>query len=85
MPRQDVIRIKAEILIPYNRRVFGSATDAEAHCSKIRQAIHGLVGEAYVAKWEPEHTSVAVAEEPKPVAPVPAPDGLAVPAFLARK
>ncbi len=35
MPRQSVIRIRAEITIPYDRKKMGSAATAEKHCDVI--------------------------------------------------
>jgi hypothetical protein len=66
MSRQSVIKIKAEITIPYNRKEFGSAAAAEKHCDGIRQAINGVLADASVTRWEPEHTSAEVSE-PEPV------------------
>lgn len=63
MPRQSVIKIKAEIVIPYNRREMGSAAAAEKHCDGIRAAINDVLADAAVLKWEPEHTSIETKAE----------------------
>jgi hypothetical protein len=69
MSRQSVIKIKAEITIPYNRKEFGSAASAEKHCDGIKTAITGVLADATLVKWEPEHTSVDAPEpeaQPQP-------------------
>ncbi len=60
MPRQSVIRIRAEITIPYDRKAMGSAANAEKHCDKIHTALFAALGDARCVKWEPEHTTVEV-------------------------
>lgn len=67
MSRQSVIKIKAEITIPYCRKEFGSAAAAEKHCDGIKTAISGVLADATLVKWEPEHTSIEASE------PAPAP------------
>lgn len=57
MPRQSIIRIKAEIAIPYDRKMFGSASMAEKNCDQIKEAIEGALINARLVKWEPAHTS----------------------------
>ena len=61
MSRQAVIKIKAEITIPYDRKKFGSAATAEKHCDGIKQSLDRVLADATLVKWEPEHTTVEVA------------------------
>lgn len=58
MKRTAAIRIKAEIVISYDRQQFGAATKAEIHCEAIRAAIAEELNAATLVKWEAEHTSV---------------------------
>lgn len=67
MPRQSIIKIKAEIHIPYDRKKFGSASVAEKHCEGLQEILSRGLADATLAKWEPEHSSVEVeTTEPMP-------------------
>lgn len=63
MTRQSVLKIKAEITIPYDRKRFGETATAEKHCEGIKEAITRTLADATLTRWEPEHTTI---EAPPP-------------------
>lgn len=60
MSRQSVIRIKCEIVIPYEQKAFGEAAKAETKCSAIYEAVFAVCKAQNVTQpvWIAEHTSV---------------------------
>lgn len=56
--RQSIIRIKAVIEIAYDRKTYGSASTAEAHCDGIKAALQNVLADAVLVDWNPQHTSV---------------------------
>ena len=62
MARQSVIRIKAEIIIPYDRKLFGRAGAAEELALELKDTL-GKQDGTQLVKFAPEHTSVEVKAE----------------------
>lgn len=87
MPRVSCIRIRTEIVIPYDRREFGATGAAEAQALKLKDVIgETMVKTAAVCvAWEAEHSTYATRE----TAPIPEPvsddDAPPIPGFLVRK
>lgn len=69
MPRQSVVKIRTEIVIPYERQTFGAAAEAERVATKIKEAIGDAMNgtDAISRKWSAEHAT----EEATPPAPPP--------------
>lgn len=57
MARKSVIKIKAEILIHYDRKTMGDTSRAETFAMALQQEFHKREG-LEVGKWSAEHTTV---------------------------
>lgn len=66
MPRQSAIKIKVEIVVPYDRKKFGDTSRAEAEAMKLQRYLHEEVNGIEVAKWSAEHATVEAPEAPAP-------------------
>ena len=65
MPRRPVIRVRATVEIPYDRKQFGAATAAEAHALGIKKAIEQVLADATMTAFVAEHTTTAALPEPQ--------------------
>lgn len=64
MPKQAVIKVKTEILVPYDRTKFGAASEAESTVTKIQDAIGEAMNgsKAISTKWSAEHANIETPE-----------------------
>lgn len=81
MPRQSVIKILVEIVIPYDRKAFGAAANAESISNAVHDTLVTANNGAHLIMWLAKHTSITV---PAPAAATAAAAAAAAPTTTAR-